>query len=258
MEKIFEDKEFHGVASFFKKVVANFGIDIYANGWNRTPLIWNSVNRFIFEVSDSPTAGTTVRNNLAFVNFTGSNTVNLGNIIAITGAVEFGNPNITVSWSGSRVTAFEGKMDINSAITLVAPFIGMQSIFKSASGGFTATDVRGHNAEFNSVGTGAGTIINYYGFFSDYTTKHVNTTVTNPFHFYGKGDIPSYFGGDVQQPVLAITASTPPTQAEMVSALGAASTRSGSRRMVSLTDGTINEVYSNGTSWYFSAYTIGA
>lgn len=61
-----------------------------------------------------------------------------------------------------------------------------------------------------------------------------------------------------KQTPTAITASAPPTQAEMVSALGSASSQSGVRRIVSVTSGAIYEVFSNGTSWYYSAYTVGA
>lgn len=56
----------------------------------------------------------------------------------------------------------------------------------------------------------------------------------------------------------AIVASDPPTQAEMVTALGAASLYPHQERLIRSTGGTPYLVYSDGTSWYYNAFTVGA
>jgi hypothetical protein len=59
------------------------------------------------------------------------------------------------------------------------------------------TNYFGFRSKLNQYGSGTLVITNAYGFYSDFT-KHANTTLTNKWHFYGNGNAPSYFGGDVQ------------------------------------------------------------
>jgi len=53
---------------------------------------------------------------------------------------------------------------------------------------------------------------NQYGFYSDGTHYDL---ANNAYHFYGKGDYPSYFGGTVIQKVYTNDVSNPPTKAEL-------------------------------------------
>lgn len=99
-------------------------------------------------------------------------------------------------------------------------------------------------------------VTNYYGYYS--RDKSGSETIGSFYHFYGEGDHPSFFGGEIQQTAKAITAANPPLQSELVSGLGSASIHPDASRDISVTDGTFFRVLSNGTSWYYNAYTIGA
>jgi hypothetical protein len=86
----------------------------------------------------------------------------------------------------------------------------------------------------------------------------MNSKITNEWHFYGEGDYPSFFGGEIRQTEKDITASTPPTQVQLISALGSPSAHPDASLMVKVTDGTHYRVFSDGTSWFYSLYTVGA
>lgn len=99
--------------------------------------------------------------------------------------------------------------------------------------------------------------VNNYAYYSDLSNGSSRITGTF-YHFYGDGDYPSFFGGEIQQPTNTITASTPPTQTEIVAALGSASIHPDARRIVSVTDSSKFLVFSDGTTWYYSALTAAA
>lgn len=265
MEKIFEDKQFHGLMEFFQKPAMNVGCDIYASGWARSPKLWtNILNRFVWDMSNAPPNGQTVRNSYFGLLFSGTEAINLGSTGAVEAQFLLTNPNLTMTWSGSRSALIKSVLSPQSAVSIVAPLIGSMSLFSSEGAGYTLSDYRGFSSEFNSGGASAGTITNHYGFMSDLTTKHANTTITNAWHFYGKGDFPSYFGGDVQvagqinNPELNIAASTPPTQAELVSGIGAASGTSGNWYVIKNSGNVRYFIFSDGTNYHYNAFTVGA
>lgn len=99
------------------------------------------------------------------------------------------------------------------------------------------------------------------------TTNPVNGLVSNSGFICKNGAQPAGTttnevlnkGGLIRASVIqAITASDPPTQAELVSALGSASLYPSRNLLISSTSGVVYFVASNGTSWYYNAYTVGA
>jgi hypothetical protein len=96
-------------------------------------------------------------------------------------------------------------------------------------------------------------------FFSDLNSYNASTKILdgNAYHFYGKGDYPSYFGGAMIQKVYTPDVSDPPTQGEIDSEFGSASV-AGSGFTAYINDNgegsAFYQVVSDGTKWWvFSA-----
>ncbi len=244
MEKIFEDKEFHGDVKFFKNIQAIGATLIRSINYQGTP----HGNSFFEVVCDSddlelkgkvlkihsyirePVSGSDWRSSFHIdTDFYGLNGwANVNGIVGMANNLSFQNAGTVVAGAAYRTVTWVGESDVTNLI--------------------------GYRAE--KVNTfGSGIVTNYFGFRSD---SLVGSPVTNGWHFYGEGDFPSFFGGEIQQTEKDITASTPPTQAEMVSALGAASAHPDASLMVKVTAGSHFRVFSDGTSWFYSAYTVGA
>lgn len=264
MEKIFEDKEFHGAVKFFddldlrgaatvnlvNKENPNKGlhnIDRYGANWWGCYNGTNNINDDFVNGSVSPLA--------AF----------FGLIVDLTTPVTFSG-----QWQGIRGSIIAGSTDSMTS----ADFAVIQSIFLTATDNTaTMANVTGIESAGKSSTGAVGTVTNFKGFFSTnfawgtttftnyyafYSDFPMTAKITNAWHFYGVGDFPSYFGGKILQLEKDITAATPPTQAEMVSELGAASAHVDASLMVKVTDGSHFRVFSDGTSWFYSAYTVGA
>lgn len=100
---------------------------------------------------------------------------------------------------------------------------GARSMFSPEEGANdTWTQAVGYKSHFNEYATGTLVVNEYIGFLSDLLAIGANTTITSGYHFYGKGDYPSYFGGAVINATQAVSGlSVTPTQVELESALGA-------------------------------------
>jgi len=105
---------------------------------------------------------------------------------------------------------------------------------------------------------GAGNKLRYpetYAFFSDLVSYNAATKILNgnAYHFYGKGDFPSYFGGATIQKVYTPDVSNPPTSGELESEFGNASD-AGSGFTVYIDDSgegsNFYQVVSDGNVWW--------
>lgn len=252
MEKIFEDKEFHGVVKFFK------GIVNIVRG-NPSGFTFNTSFVNFYTASDlNNQAITGCLNELDIAG--GSSDTQFASVIGARNKLYFRNGDASNSWSGNYLVALEGQLGFGGdGISLLSDYISsVRAVVACEGGTATIPSLKNVLSGFNKWASGVMTISNYFSFYSSPDDKHANTTLTNVWHFYGAGDHPSYFGGEIQQVEKDITAATPPTQAEMVSELGAANVHIDASLMVKVTDGSHFRVFSNGTSWFYSAYTVGA
>ncbi|MBL1123398.1 MAG: hypothetical protein D8M26_10945 [Ignavibacteriae bacterium] len=69
-------------------------------------------------------------------------------------------------------------------------------------------------------GTGTGLYQNYYAFYSNIQNR--DYILNKAYHFYGEGDIPSYFGGAMIQKIYTPDVSSPPIRSELESFFGSA------------------------------------
>ncbi len=191
MEKIFEDKEFHGNVSFFK------GIGSWARG-NPTNLTWNT--SFINFFMASGIGGVSVYDNLNQLVIGGNSADTFGTAIANRSILQFTNGLATNSWTGNYLVACEGQLNFNGdTLALASDYIsGLRAVIVPDGGSAVIPTIKNVLSGFNKWASGLLTITNYYGFYSDPDDKHANTTLTNSWHFYGKGDHPTYLGGNLE------------------------------------------------------------
>jgi hypothetical protein len=279
MEKLFEENQFHGEAKFFGSVVFDavsslsieslihigqyhawnfwdydlpFGVSITTE--STVPL--GAIGFFIDDMTTN-TPVTTLRNIMKIgqtasttavsgINTQQVNDLLLGFDVADRLTMDFYQFYAKVNQNGSNSVG-----DIYAFITSLL-FNGWED-----GSGDVALYYGNYVGGVSIANSATGRVGDYFAFYSN--DAGLGSYVTGDvFHFYGKGDYPSFFGGEIQQTEKDITASTPPTQAEMVSALGVASAHPDASLMVKVTDGSHFRVFSDGTSWFYSAYTVGA
>jgi hypothetical protein len=137
-----------------------------------------------------------------------------------------------VTFSGGQWQAFRASIIAGSTSTMTsADFASFQANFQTRNGN-TATipNAYGVESRFASSGTAGGTVTNFVGFlstniaygttvvtnyYSFYSKFPMNSKITNEWHFYGEGDYPSFFGGDIIQIVRDTNVSNPPTKSEL-------------------------------------------
>jgi hypothetical protein len=275
MKKIFEDKEFHSNVNFFNQCIVG---SIANSSWTDSPAKFfvcdksaNYSTAFIQSFPSTPELETITGAKTLFTfegkyDFTDIDTTQ--SIDIITGVQSVMRPNGNnedyVTWydwgGGGGYRPFSSVIQFkNTFVNTVKQIAGYEAIFQNELGNvMTVDNAYGYWYRLHKWGSGTVTYTRLIGFYSDLSDKNGNTTITNGWHFYGEGDFPSFFGGEIQQTEKDITASTPPTQAEMVSALGVASAHPDASLMVKVTDGSHFRVFSDGTNWYYSAYTVGA
>ncbi|MCM2338836.1 MAG: hypothetical protein NDI62_00040 [Burkholderiales bacterium] len=104
--------------------------------------------------------------------------------------------NLTNSDGGLLGVAAEAR---NTSTATITKTIGLGVLVANQSTGVMTT-VNNISAEMYNWGGGTvGTVRNFY-------SKFYNSGYTSPYHFYGEGDYPSYFGGNVGIGITAPTA----------------------------------------------------
>jgi hypothetical protein len=130
-------------------------------------------------------------------NFTLSDYSGLGCIATETRITEGSTSKIITGTADSYIFSMVGSVQLTKGvftdIDMLIPF-NSKVLFESNASG-TVTNVANFRAQQHKWGSGVFTVTNWYGFLSDFTDKNAGTTITNGWHFYGKGDYPSYFGG---------------------------------------------------------------
>jgi hypothetical protein len=196
--KTFLEKHFHGVVQYFTKAVFRSAFDTTVVGQPAGALSWSAtLNRNWWRLTDL-SAGQSWRGQVNVMDFAGTTASNLGSARAMEGHFIIANPNLTISWTDSRPCGVEATIEIQAAASITAPLIGFHYQGKFAGSGATLQKLRGFLAEFNPYANEITTIVDYQAFRSDFDWVKSNVTITNGWHFYGKGNYPSFFGGTVQ------------------------------------------------------------
>jgi hypothetical protein len=238
MEKVFEEKQFHGTVKFFTEV------SVWDKAFNQV-ILREDVGRAFQSINilstDAPVTGHKIG---AWIQ-AGINRV------------------LSTVWASWQVlSGLDIELSLQSGETITNVFGTRLTFTSGTNDGFTVTNFSGMGNFW--WGNGIGTVTNWKTYNSDLSTKPSNLTLTNAWHFYGKGAYPSYFGGDVQvagrinNPEVNVASSTPPTQAEMVSGFGVASGTSGNWYIMKNSANIRYIVFSDGTNYHYNAFTVGA
>jgi hypothetical protein len=214
--KTFLEKHFHGAVKFFGTVtfdqvgslvikaidqvnVPN-GFDVYDSNEEYNPnLAWSTPIRSWYKITDANT-GMDAKGIIGDVTFAGSEVQTASEAIGLRGIFNLNNANWDVATNSSLIVASESRMTLRSITDIDSTELYVNRTFFSpepGSGG-TIAHLKLYGGKINNAASGSVTITNLYGSYIDFT-KHANTTITNGWLFYGKGDYPSYFGGEITQ-----------------------------------------------------------
>jgi hypothetical protein len=123
----------------------------------------------------------------------------------------------------SEIRGVTGEVVLNASKGNLPYATGVASVFSSESGSTDSINLGvGFWSDWNRWAPGSTHVNTFYSFhssrgglFNGGYNAPANVTIDNFYHFYGKGDYPSYFGGAMVQKVYTYDVENPPSQGEL-------------------------------------------
>ncbi|OQY72404.1 MAG: hypothetical protein B6D44_10280 [Ignavibacteriales bacterium UTCHB2] len=127
----------------------------------------------------------------------------------------------SATWgSGSSIGGLAGMVYSTASRGVIPKSIGVLSVHSFETGANdTIINAFGFKSEINKWGPGSTLVDTFYSFHS---SNDKPLSITKFYHFYGKDDYPSYFGGAMIQKVYTYDVSNPPTRGELETEFGPA------------------------------------
>ncbi|HCY76462.1 MAG TPA: hypothetical protein DHV28_11120 [Ignavibacteriales bacterium] len=180
---------------------------------------WRPALRLQIDVDSSHFTGSThILGGISYAFLTTNHGIQLEPVVGFQG-VAWSSIEGSATWgSGSSMVGLGGLIYSDASKGLIPKSIGVLSLHSFETGANdTIINAYGFKSEINKWGPGNTLVDTFYSFHSS-NDKPAN--ITKFYHFYGKDDYPSYFGGAMIQKVYAYDVENPPTRGELESLFG--------------------------------------